>query len=174
MSAMTHSGNDKTFIKNVLHVPTMTKNLVFVGQIFEQSMHVRFDQGGCFIEKEGRLIAPGRREGRMFILDSHEIKSTKADSNIELSHKRIGHINLNKLKTMQSKGLAIGLSTFKEKGIEGVCEACQFFKQHQHPFLKERNVSKGLLDVIHSDVVEIFLADVWKSNGTTGVSNQGN
>ena len=94
----------------------------------------------------------------MFILDSREMKSamfaknTKADSDIELWHKRIGHINLNKLKAMKSKGVVIGLPTFKEKEIEGVCEACQFSKQHRHPFLKERNVSKGLLDVVHSDV----------------------
>ena len=67
----------------------------------------------------------------MFILDLHEMKSamftksTKADSDIELWHKRIGHI-LNKIKAMKSKGVIIGLPTFKEKEIEGVCEACQF------------------------------------------------
>ena len=66
----------------------------------------------------------------MFTLDSHEMKSTKADSNIELWHKRIGHINLKKLKAMKSKGVVIGLPTLKEKEIEGVCEACQFGKQH--------------------------------------------
>ena len=94
----------------------------------------------------------------MFILEANEIKSAmfakdlKSDTDIELWHKRIGHINLNKLKAMQSKGVIIGLPTFKEKEIEGVCEACQFGKQHRHPFPKERNVSKGLLDVVHSDV----------------------
>ena len=94
----------------------------------------------------------------MFILDSHEMKSamfaksTKADFDIELWHKRIGHVNLNKIKAMQSKGVVIRLPTFKEKKIEGVCEVCQFGKQHRHPFPKERNVSKGLLDVIHSVV----------------------
>ena len=94
----------------------------------------------------------------MFILDSHEMKSTmfakatKVGTKIELWHKRIGHINLNKLKEMQSRGLVIGLLTFKDKEIEGVCEACEFGKQHQHLFPKERNVSKGLLDVVHSDV----------------------
>ena len=51
-------------------------------------------------------------------------KSTKVDSDIELWHKQIGHINLNKLKAMQSKGVVIGLLTFKEKEIEGVCKAC--------------------------------------------------
>ena len=97
----------KTYIKNVLHVPTITKNLVSVGQMAEQGMQVRFDQEGCFIKKEGRIIVHGQREGQIFIHDSHEMKSamfaksTKADSNIESWHKRIGHINLNKLKVMQ-------------------------------------------------------------------------
>ena len=53
---------------------------------------------------------------------------------------------------MQLKGVVIGLPTFKEKEIEGVCVACQFSKQHWHPFPKEKHVSKGLLDIIHSDV----------------------
>ena len=42
----------QTYIKNVLHVPTITKNLVLVGQIVEQGMQVRFNQGGCFVVKE--------------------------------------------------------------------------------------------------------------------------
>ena len=94
----------------------------------------------------------------MFILDSHEMKSAmyakgqRANSDIELWHKRIGHINLQKLKEMQSKGVVIGLPTFTEKEIAGVCEACQFGKQHRQPFPKERNLSKGIVDVIHSDV----------------------
>ena len=43
---------EQTYIKHVLHVPTITKNLVSVGQIVEQGMHVRFNNEGCFIEKE--------------------------------------------------------------------------------------------------------------------------
>ena len=60
----------------------------------------RFNDGGCFIEKEGWLIARGRREGWKFILDSHEMKSAmfakghRSKSNIELCQKRIGHINM--------------------------------------------------------------------------------
>ena len=81
---------NQTYIKNVLHVSTITKNMVSVGQIVEHGMQVRFNDGGCFIEKEGRLIARGRREGQMFILDSHEMKSTmyakvkRANTDIEL------------------------------------------------------------------------------------------
>ena len=94
----------------------------------------------------------------MFILELNKVKSVmfakglKTDTDIELWHKRINHINLQKVKVMKSKGVVIELPTFKEKEINGVCGACQFGKQHRHPYPKERNVSKGLLDIVHSDV----------------------
>ena len=53
---------------------------------------------------------------------------------------------------MQTKWVVHGLPRFTSKHPDNVCEACQLGKQHRHPFLSERNVSKGLLDVIHSDV----------------------
>ena len=149
---------EKTCIKNVLHVPTITKNLVSVDQIMEQGTQIRFNNEGCFIEKDDRLIAKGRREGRMFILDSNEVKSAmyakglKTETNIELWHKRIGHINLRRLRAMQSKGVVIRTPDFEPKRVDRVCEACQLGKQHRLPFPKESSVSKGLLDVIHSDV----------------------
>ena len=66
MHPIRHIGNvpfgkegKQTYIENVLHVSTITKNLVSVGQIVEQGMQVRFDHGGCFIKKEGRIIACG-------------------------------------------------------------------------------------------------------------------
>ena len=70
------------------------KNLVLDGQIVEQGMQVWFNQGGL-------------RDGRMFILESNVVKLTifakghKADVDIELWHKRIDHVNLQKLKGMQ-------------------------------------------------------------------------
>ena len=52
---------------------------------------------------------------------------------------------------MQSKGVVLGLPSFTTMEITGVCEACQFGKQRRPPFPKERHMSKGTLDVVHSD-----------------------
>ena len=91
---------EQNCIKNILHVPTITKNLVLINQIVEQGREVHFSNEGCLIEKDGPLIGKGRREGALFILDSNEVKSAmyakglKTETNIRLWHKQIGHINL--------------------------------------------------------------------------------
>ena len=53
---------------------------------------------------------------------------------------------------MQTKGVVLGLPSFTAKEIASICEACQFGKQRRPPFPKEWHMSKGILDVIHSDV----------------------
>ena len=94
---------------NVLHVPTITKNLVSVGHIVEQGMQFRFTHLGCFIEEEGQVIAQGCRDGRMFILDTNDVgtamfaKGQNVESDRNLWHKRIGHINYQRLQDLQSK-----------------------------------------------------------------------
>ena len=54
--------DQKGVMRNVLHVPKITKNLVSVRQIVDQGMQVRFTHLGCFIEEECKIIAQGRRE----------------------------------------------------------------------------------------------------------------
>ncbi|MCO5561419.1 hypothetical protein L7F22_015040 [Adiantum nelumboides] len=43
------NGKDK-YMADVLHVPTITKNLVLVGKMVEQGLQVRFNEHGCFVE----------------------------------------------------------------------------------------------------------------------------
>ena len=87
------------------------------------------------MERGDQVVAHGCREGRMFILALTEVKSAmfakghKVESDLNVWHKRIGHINLQKLQNMQSKGVKLGLPNFTAKEITGICEACQFGKQ---------------------------------------------
>ncbi len=74
----------------------------------EQSLHVTFNLNGCFVEdvkNQGKLIIRGERNGRMFILDvnMHEVNSMlftrgKGARDIEIWHKRVGHVNLQHFK----------------------------------------------------------------------------
>ena len=42
---------NQTYIRNILHVPTIVKNMVSVHKIVKQGMQVWFNHEGCFIEK---------------------------------------------------------------------------------------------------------------------------
>ena len=114
---LSHVGQNG-IMRNILHVPTITKNLVSVSQIVDQRMQVRFTHHRCFIEEEGRIIAQGRRDGRMFILETNDVgtamfaKGQKVKLDIDLWHKWISHINFRKLQEMQSKHVVSRLPKF--------------------------------------------------------------
>ena len=153
---LSHVGQ-KWKLMNVLHVPTITKNLVSVRHMVDEGMHVRFTHLGYFIEEEGKVIAHGHREGRMFILNTNEVgtvlfvKGQKVELDIDLWHKQFGHVNFLRLCEMQTKSIVFGLRKFSGRNCH-VCKACQLRKQHQLSFPNKRNRSRNPLDVIHSDV----------------------
>jgi hypothetical protein len=105
---------------NVVHVSTITQNLVSIGQIVDQGMQVRFTHLGAFIEQKGRIIARGHRERRMFILDRTDdgpdvalfANRQKIKSDIDLWHKRIGHVKFRRLQDLQKKQVVFGLPKF--------------------------------------------------------------
>jgi hypothetical protein len=110
------------YMKDVLHVPTITKKLVSVGQMVEQGLQVTFNPNGCFVvymKNQGKLIAKGERNGRMFTLDvnMHKVNSMlfthgKKAGDIGIWHKQAGHVNLQCLKLMEKQKLVGGLTKF--------------------------------------------------------------
>ena len=96
-------------------------------------MQVKFKQRGCFKEKNGKLIAKGKRQGRMFILDvdmprkitAMFAEGTSVISDVEMWHKRIGHISMQTLKNMLRKDVVDGWPKLKDCEMGKICEACQ-------------------------------------------------
>ncbi|MCO5582061.1 hypothetical protein L7F22_035952 [Adiantum nelumboides] len=83
-------------------------------------------------------------------------------ADIEIWHKRIGHANVQRLKTMQSQELVIGLPIFKVADMQKVCEACQFGKQAKESFPHDKHVSSNVLE-------ELMHSDVWGSAKTASM-----
>jgi len=120
------------------------------------------------------LIAKGERNGRMFTLDVNmpEINSMlfthgKGVGDIGIWHKRVGHVNLQRLKLMEKQNLVGGFPKFRtEKVMSKVCEACQLGKQVRHPFPPQTtHVSSKPLEMIHSDVWTMK-TDPWEDAST--------
>jgi hypothetical protein len=127
------------YLKDVLHVPTITKKLVSVGQMVEQGLQVTFNPNGCFVEdmkNQGHLFAKGKKNGRMFTLDVNvlEVNSMlfthgKGAGNIGIWHKRVDHVNFQRLKLIEKQNLVGSLPKFgTEEVMSEVCEACQLGK----------------------------------------------
>ncbi|MCO5569448.1 hypothetical protein L7F22_023160 [Adiantum nelumboides] len=108
-------GHKASGLSKVLHAPTIAKNLISVGKMVDNNYQVKFNHKGCFIQdpKNGyQLIANGKKEGRMFTLDIGQESRHKAmyvtnDSrrigDLDLWHKRCGHINIQRLKDMEKR-----------------------------------------------------------------------
>ena len=68
------SGEENT-LGDVLHVLTISKGLVFVGQMVDQNIKVKFNKYGCFIHdysqsRTGKLLGKGKKVGKLFVLDA--------------------------------------------------------------------------------------------------------
>ena len=106
--------DSKGYMKDVLHVPTSSKEC-------------KYDS--TFFEDKGQFRVHARRKGCMFIIDTTEVntaiyaKELKAESDIELWLKRIGHVNLGILRSIQTKGAVHGLPQFTLKNPDNICEA---------------------------------------------------
>ena len=94
----------------------------------EQGLQVKFTLARLLIEEfkeDGCLIAKGKKVGRMFTLDVDvpEInsamfaqgKSVVAD--VEIWHKCIGHVNVQRLKAMQTQNIVTDIPKFKVDGM---------------------------------------------------------
>jgi hypothetical protein len=112
------------YLFDVLHVPNITKNLVFVGQMIEQGLQVRFNLDGCYVEDfkdKCRLVAKGKRVGRMFTLDVSMLEveavmfaqGAGVVANMDIWHKRIDHVNEQRLKSMHNSEIVTCLPKFK-------------------------------------------------------------
>jgi hypothetical protein len=113
------------------------------------------------MKNQGKLIAKGEKNGRMFTLDVNmpEVNSMlfthgKRVGDIGIWHKRVGHVNLQCLKLMEKQNLVGGLPKFGMQTVMlEVSEACQLGKQARHPFpVQTTHVSSKPLEMIHSDV----------------------
>ena len=84
------------------------------------------------MKNNGFLIAKGKKKGKMFILDADMPELSAAMfahgigvvTDIDIWHKRIGHVNVHRLKSMQAQNIVAGLPKFKVAEMHKVCEAC--------------------------------------------------
>lgn len=150
-------------INNVLFVPSLRFNLFSVLNVEMKGMKVVFGDGKVKIYNGSQVVATGVRRGKLYELNLYANSDYASESmltcgritkDLELWHRRFGHLNMNQLEQLIGKRMVNGLSPTKNLSrSEIVCEPCVVGKQTRKPFsVREGKRSSRVLEVVHSDV----------------------
>ncbi|KAL6312715.1 hypothetical protein AAG906_024673 [Vitis piasezkii] len=116
-------GNVK-LLYNVYFIPSLTQNLLSVGQLMLFPLEV------SSIEKHALVV--------------------KETSESNLWHLRYGHLNVKGLKLLSKKEMVFGLPKIDSVNV---CEGCIYGKQSKKPFPKGRSRrASSCLEIIHADL----------------------
>lgn len=148
--------SSKINVEGVLHVPELSANLLSVHHIVNKNGNsVLFDMDGCTIKNgAGETVAQCKATNGVYKFISHEPYTllAKQKPSAVLWHRRLGHINLQRMKQMRDKAVT-GLDfDDSEDGIRN-CTVCAMGKQTRLPFGRSENRSTHVLDLIHSDII---------------------
>jgi transposase InsO family protein len=158
----TPKGIVPAIIVDALYVPELAASLLSVARFTDEDKHsVIFENAGCAIiaKPSGRCVAAARKtSGSLYRLIANPIKSkeyanaahTSHHFDINLLHRRLGHLGHDNVKRLVDKGMVHGVKSVGGR-IE-LCEACINGKQHRDPFPHSNKRARHKLDLIHSDV----------------------
>lgn len=152
-SFVTADGNGTNLpVHNVQLIPELTANLLSVSQIVKKGHTVTFDKMGCVVSNnQGEVVATGSLKDDLFKLDQKmQMRSFACRTNqAELWHRRMGHLNYQSLKKLQSS-CANGVN-FSGEAVDD-CKVCAMGKQARKKFPKCGSRAKEVLDLVHSDI----------------------
>jgi hypothetical protein len=146
------------FVPEVFHVPELSFNLLFVGQLCELGYKLVFDFSGVHVQDPhmSQTIGTGHRIGRMFKLSSLHLPTTSvfvdvpsSPPSLALWHSHLGHASVSHVQLLALKGL---LGSVSNSSLD--CISCQLSKQPALPFNNNESHATAAFDLIHSDVWE--------------------
>ncbi|KAK5772128.1 hypothetical protein PVK06_048399 [Gossypium arboreum] len=158
-------------LHNILHVPRICKNLLFVAQFAKDNqVYFEFHLIHCFVKdvKTGSVLLVGHFYNGLYRFDMSSFQESKAvvsslvtahvtnlaplaSSSLvfNLWHKKLGHLCDKTIATVLRKCNIIA-NKFQ---LSSVCSACQLGKFHKLPF--------SLSSTVFSAPFELVVADIW-------------
>lgn len=131
-------------------------NLLSASKITEKGYTVVFSKNDAQIyDNRGKILVKANKENNLYYLEeSTSVASEIKLSDLELWHRRFGHLNVKDLKSLKTKYKVFGLQ-FKSYDMSD-CETCLKSKMTQLPYHRSERRSTKLLEIIHSDICGAF------------------
>lgn len=143
------SGSLKTTItfKHAVHTPDLIANLISIGKLDEANCWALFGGGGVTFYD---LLSVEPHISTTHALVAHSLAKP---TNLEVWHRRFGHIGTRSIVDMAKKGLVDGLDIVGSVEPEGKCEDCIYGKQTARPY--DQVVER------ETEVLERVYIDLW-------------
>ncbi|KAL6351339.1 hypothetical protein AAG906_035131 [Vitis piasezkii] len=136
-------GNVK-LLYNMYFIPSLTQNLLSVGQLMVSGYSILFD-GATYVIKD--------KKSDQIIVDVQYGINKLFPLEMSMSliwHLRYGHLNVKGLKLLSKKEMMFGLPKIDSVNV---CEGCIYGKQGKKPFPKGRSRrTSSCLEIIHVDL----------------------
>jgi histone deacetylase 1/2 len=154
-----HTPHKKLHLRNILHVPSANKNLLYVHRLASDNdafseFHPNFfsikDRATKQILHQGRCkrglypLAPQSSSPRV-IKQAYEVNKVSSSR----WHSRLGHPTYPIVQCVLREN-KLPCESFSSH--ESVCDSCQKAKSHQLPYGRSNNISNSPLELIYSDV----------------------
>ncbi|KAM1099314.1 hypothetical protein TB2_005809 [Malus domestica] len=158
-SLVIDTNKGRKYVREVMYLPGLKENLLSVGQMDEHGYFLVFGGGMCNVydgpsleclvmrvkKKMNRCYPLTLFSGNQMVLKAGVTHST------EIWHRRFGHLHFGGLKQLRDKEMVHGLPQLAD--YNGVCEGCQFGKQHREEFPRNQVYrATAPLELIHVDL----------------------
>jgi transposase InsO family protein len=150
------------WLRNVLYVPQLTVNLVYIGCITENGYMVVFSKDSAKIMQKDDTVMEGSRIGNtLYRLDisakSPPITSLIASSSsatLNVWHERLAHVSHDIVKKMATSNHVTGMDVEPVKEDRNLyCNGCNLGKMHKLPFSTSTRITTRVGELIHTDLV---------------------
>jgi histone deacetylase 1/2 len=143
-------------LRNVLHVPRITKNLLSAHKLaLDNEVFIEIHPYHFIVKDQlsRERLLQGRCEGGLYPIQSSSINVAKcamlsSRASKEQWHRRLGHPSPQVVNSI----LSLNKLPFCNSEHAHVCNACRQAKSHQLPFPLSRHVSTSPLELIYTDV----------------------
>lgn len=144
-------------ICEVYFIPDLRSNIISLGQATESGCDIRMkDEYLIMHDREGKLIAKAQRSKNRLYKVRMKIKETMSLLTTTISecirwHSRLGHINLETMRSMIQRGLVTGVPPINVE--RSICGSCLLGKQARQTFPQATTYrAEKLLELIHADL----------------------
>ncbi|GAA0186984.1 transmembrane signal receptor [Lithospermum erythrorhizon] len=142
-------------LEEVLLVEGLTENLISISQLYDSGLKVAFDKNTCSVSNQNNdLIMQGSRSTDNCYLWTPYQKalSSRAQGDVELWHKRLGHTNYRNIRQLISRNAVRGLPHFVVR--ERICGEYQIGKQTRVSHQQLQHVlTTRVLELLHMDLM---------------------